>query len=727
MGNTRLSQNLSIFMVSVLILFLEILAIRWLATEVRIFAYLHNMVLITVFLGIGCGCYSASRRIFPLVSAITLAALVLAVQDPLDLGWLPFKSVTTYLASLSQMDYWYLSRQALSWAEIMKGFLLLLASLLFIALVFFPLGQVMGRLMQDHPNPIESYSVNILGSLAGVWLFNGLSSAWAPPWVWFGAALVLFVPVLPGWRQRAVGALILLIPVLTTFHARPEGLETVWSPYQKLTLTPATIPDSNFQFGHYLRVNGVWFQAMVNLSESWTRTHAQLQDHSDRTRPPVFAYDPAKVNSAVVSLAYRLKAPRLDNVLIVGSGSGHDVAAALRAGAKHVVAVEIDPAVVDFGRRYHPESPFADPRVTVVVDDARAYLKRARTHFDVIRFGFLDSHTQASGFNNLRLDNYVYTLEAFQEARNLLEPDGVVAFSFAMEKPWMGQRFTELLTQAFGNPPLCFYQPESRPYLGSGGHVFLAGDAAVLNQLGEKAAADPDMRANLQIQTRPFTSGTVVPTTDDWPYLYLEKPGVPAEYVAISVALILIVVILRYTLFPRGTGIGWHFFFLGAAFLLLEVHGISRAMLLFGTTWVVNSYVISTVLILIFLSNVAERWIPQRSMGWVYAGLLLSVLLNFAPVSAFGVLAPTTRTVTMSLFLCLPVFFAGSIFIKSFARTAHRDMALGSNLLGAICGGLLESLSYAWGMHSITVLVLVLYILALLTVRTAGGAAEAGA
>ena len=53
----------------------------------------------------------------------------------------------------------------------------------------------------------------------------------------------------------------------------------------------------------------------------------------------------------------------------------------------------------------------------------------------------------------------------------------------------------------------------------------------------------------------------------------------------------------------------WHFFFLGAAFLLLEAQIISKMALLFGTTWVVNSIVISFLLLLIVLSNmVVGKW-----------------------------------------------------------------------------------------------------------------------
>ena len=48
-----------IFWISVLSLFLELLLIRWIGTEVRIFAYLQNTVLVVCFLGLGIGCFTS--------------------------------------------------------------------------------------------------------------------------------------------------------------------------------------------------------------------------------------------------------------------------------------------------------------------------------------------------------------------------------------------------------------------------------------------------------------------------------------------------------------------------------------------------------------------------------------------------------------------------------------------------------------------------------------------
>lgn len=118
-----------------------------------------------------------------------------------------------------------------------------------------------------------------------------------------------------------------------------------------------------------------------------------------------------------------------DRVLVVGVGSGNEVAAALRAGASHVDAVEIDEAIVQMGREHHPERPYADPRVRVIADDApHAFKTLPPRSYDVVVFGTLDSHTQL-GTSTVRLDNYAFTQESFSGAARLVRPGGRLAVS----------------------------------------------------------------------------------------------------------------------------------------------------------------------------------------------------------------------------------------------------------------------------------------------------------
>jgi len=76
--------------------------------------------------------------------------------------------------------------------------------------------------------------------------------------------------------------------------------------------------------------------------------------------------------------------------------------------------------------------------------------------------------------------------------------------------------------------------------------------------------------------------------------------------------------------------------------------------------------------------------------------------------------------------LCLSVVFAGIIFIRSFAQAAFASDAVGSNLFGALVGGLLESMSFWLGMKSLTVLALCLYAGSALALRTQTRALRAG-
>ena len=63
-------QDVRLFWVSCFMLFFEILMIRWLSAEIRIFSYFHNLVLLFAFLGIGLGAGMARGTPFVFISFI---------------------------------------------------------------------------------------------------------------------------------------------------------------------------------------------------------------------------------------------------------------------------------------------------------------------------------------------------------------------------------------------------------------------------------------------------------------------------------------------------------------------------------------------------------------------------------------------------------------------------------------------------------------------------------
>lgn len=161
--------------------------------------------------------------------------------------------------------------------------------------------------------------------------------------------------------------------------------------------------------------------------------------------------------------------------------------------------------------------------------------------------------------------------------------------------------------------------------------------------------------------------------------------------------------------------------------MLLEAQIVSKMALLFGTTWVVNAVVVSGLLCLIVGANLVYGALPRIPLSIAYAGLFLSLALMYAvPLQKLFFESWMLRGVVATLILCTPVFFAGIIFISSFARAGFRGSALGSNLFGSLIGGLLESSSLWFGLKSLTVIAALLYVGSAIFLRsgTASGAEQ---
>jgi hypothetical protein len=223
---------------------------------------------------------------------------------------------------------------------------------------------------------------------------------------------------------------------------------------------------------------------------------------------------------------------------------------------------------------------------------------------------------------------------------------------------------------------------------------------------------DPELERFVEERGVRWT-GSVPLTTDDWPYLYLERRRIPSLHLWVSALLAAGLLGLRVALFRRGQRLDLAFFFLGAAFLLLEFQNISKAALLFGSTWLVNAFIITGILLLVLAANAYARRRPPGELRRWFAALLLSVLaLYFLPLEPLNALPVAPRAAVAALGLNLPIFFSGVLFVTLFARAEERSAALGSNLIGAAFGGLLESVSYLAGVKALLLLVFALYALA---------------
>src|SRR5205085_652725 len=162
---------------------------------------------------------------------------------------------------------------------------------------------------------------------------------------------------------------------------------------------------------------------------------------------------------------------------------------------------------------------------------------------------------------------------------------------------------------------------------------------------------------------------------------------------------------LVYGFVPKGAGeFHGRLFFLGAAFMLLETKAVTQLALLFGSTWLVNSLVFFTVLVLILLANLYVLRVKTANLAWHYAALLVCLGLGvMIPLDVFLNGGVDWRYVLPCALALGPMFFAGVIFARSFSEAASPDYAFGSNIAGSVVGGLCESSSMILGFRYLLV------------------------
>lgn len=670
-----------LFLCGLAALFWELALIRWLGATIRIVAYFSNLVLISAFFGLGVG---ALLTRFPIRLERLIGPLAgLAVGLGLALGgiWHPNPGSALEFIWIGAPSGIAVDAPATQLAS--TGLVLLLIYVTNAAL-FTAFGQYMGKLFRTHA-PLRAYSIEIGGSIAGILLFALLSHLQLGPVVWFAAGCALLLAMVP-WRPLDA-VVILAVAALAIAGARIESRDHTWSPYYRISIEPirqitdrATKQQVTFPepVGNVLTVNNDFHQMMLDL-------RPRASEHPFLAGWRSF-YDAPYLADRV------LGALPPGKILIVGAGTGNDVAAALRQTDRAVTAVEIDPTIASLGRKLHKESPYQDPRVTLVIDDARSFFHRAPSgEYAAVVFGFLDSHRLLSAFSSVRLDNFIYTGEAMREVRRLLVPNGRVALSFASNREWIHERLAALVGTNFGKP---FLFVDRTGY--SNGIIYFG-----VRGTPPAAAAPLDL------------------PTDDWPFLYLQRRSVPGH----NVIFLLVAVglsIAALLILPKGERrIRVPYLLLGAAFFLLETSNVVRMALLFGSTWLVNTVVFAGILVLVLLANLtASRWkVPLTlCIGLLALGILLAATL---PTSALLQLPFWPRAIAAVLVYLGPVYFGGLIFAHLIEHEPRLYEAYGSNVLGAVLGGTAEYFSLVFGFTFLLAIALVCYLGVFVLVRRA--------
>lgn len=711
------NKTIELFCLSFVTLFVELLVIRWTSADVRAFTVLKGFPLAACFVGMGLGCASGNDRALkwaPLWLLLFATVTKVVGDSPIALTNFPSRIwAQTQFQGLH--DPVYLGSVIIVMFEIV----LVLAGPF---LVSFALGSRLGVLFNSM-RPIKAYCINLAGALTGTIIFALCSCLSLSPSLLLAIpAVYILICLFQGTNKHKIVLATIFATTLIVSNCLtvgngglPPGTITTWSPYERLDLVPFTTPwafvagkQENVS-GYGLRVNKIWQQKLVSLGG-----HAFRFDPLFLRQLPQEASGDEKDMVLTYDLPFLFKRPA-GVVLSLGSGLGNDVAAAVANGAEEVDAVEIDPATIEFGKKYNTDRPYQSPKVHIYCDDARHYIQGCSKKYDLIRFAFLDSTTVISQSSTNRLDNFVYTKESVANALGLLKPDGLLFLSFDAQNPWFINRLDWTMTAAAGYEPLSFsYDKDNQ---GDKNVFFVLGRSVKDGSLKLPAEMPKAIAGPLRIIKHPPEPDRIL--TDDWPYLYWAPGGLDFGYLAIvfEVLVISLAAGAGKMLFLRSSWSRWQMFFLGAGFLLLELQSISRLSLLYGSTWITSSVVISGVLIMLLAANVIvikQADVLVRHTYLLYLFLAITIFVScLLPVTATlqDRHLPISMAYAIVTFLTLlPMFLAGLIFAAAFDREEEPSIALGFNLLGGVIGTLLEYLTSYVGISNILIVAACLYL-----------------
>lgn len=662
-GETVLTGRARLIVASALMLFVQLALIRWTGANLVHLSYFSNLILLASFLGIGLG-FLRSRTSNDLGRYVPIGLLILVA----------FIMVFPARIEGSSTDLIFFTEVRPTglptWVSLPLIFIV-------IAITMTGFGEITGRAFREF-KALDAYRWDIIGSILGTLSFTLIAFLRAPSWIWPIVTLValwlLYGPRLP-WISRI--AMVLIIGTLVV-ESLMAGIS--WSPYYKVQTAIQNAGTIN-EFTN-IQVNGIPHQNVMDVQQ-------RLKAEPVYGRP----YERATDNP-------------LNNVLVVGAGTGTDVALALARGAKHVDAVEIDPRIQQIGSQVNPNKPYDDPRVSVHINDGRAFLSSNDTKYDLILFALPDSLTLVSGASQLRLESYLFTRESITAARDHLTDDGVFAMYNYYREPWLINRLAGTLDEVFGHAPCLdtFTAVQS-----------LA--AITIGKQADNAVCAPGAtwdRASIAAAAQEIP----VPAVDDRPFLYLKTQTIPDIYL-IVIGLILAVSLIGIRIFGgpframRGYG---DLFFMGAAFLLLETRSITTFALLFGTTWLVNALVFTGVLVAVLLAiELTQRAKGPIPRPFIITALFGSLLVAFLIPNEMLLGLPIPLRLLFAVAIAFaPVFFANLLFTSRFKNAANPTAAFAANLFGAMIGGCLEYLSLVLGYQWLLAVAAGLYLIAVL-------------
>jgi predicted membrane-bound spermidine synthase len=464
---------------------------------------------------------------------------------------------------------------------------------------------------------------------------------------------------------------------------------------------------------------------------------------------------------------------RNGSAVIIGSAGGYEVLCALSHGFKRIVAIEMDPVICELLLNEYAEytgNMFHLPQVNLLADEGRSALKRMNRKFDVIQM--VNSHNAdllLSGALSIS-ETYIYTVESFKDYWDHLQPDGFVYIVH-----WNGERLFATALKALRE--LGVERPEDRffivQYPGGFNNFFLKkgdltpADYEILKgsvrKSGEIVFSPDEKKDNLYADmvrdldaTVRGSSVNISPVYDNSPYFnqpnrigqfrfanqklkgmadkIVRSALIYSNSIYLSIlglALLFSLVLIYLPLRRRPTGAGTkplilYFFFIGLAFILVEIIFIKIFQLFLGSPAVSISIIIFSLLVSsglgsLFSDRLGRSLGPRRIP--VLAAFLAVVLMAygfwlFPILDGLMFLPYALRIIAAFLLISLAGFFMGFFFPDGIRRLGEADKALigwawGANSFATVLGSILAVIvSINWNFTAVLAMAGIAYLAA---------------
>lgn len=487
-----------------------------------------------------------------------------------------------------------------------------------------------------------------------------------------------------------------------------------------------------------------------------------------------------------IAVDYLIKQFDSCTFLSLGAGGGVDVLQALQEGCTEIHAVEVNPHInrmmlEDDPSGYQPPAPpdtvtpqtitlaeytghiYRDPRVIVITEDVRTYIKRFKNKFDIIYS--LSSNTWAalaSGAFSLA-ENYLFTTEAFEDYWRALSDSGFMMMEHQFYMPRLVgeimdalkkqgvknitdhfavydlpqlRRQVVLLSKRPLNDSLRYHAlfdltPEAYPYI----HLLYPAPDSLQDNLinrivqnGWRAEA-----ASVAVDISPCTDDRpFIAQMGRWKNFHWNKPdkilpyefyGFPLSKIIIAIILIVIIVlVLPLNLLPyfmkkdKLKAVPWLYFFtIGAAFMIVEVILIQKYTLFVGP----SVYSIATILLTLLVasglgSRFSEKVGDGVAFGMICLWLLLEIFVFRHLTGALSALTVFPRILITALLIFPLGFFMGMPFPKGTLKVRELiDWGFAVNGAASVLGATAVILvALAFGLNAALMTAAVLYLLA---------------